>query len=152
MTTDPLHATYFQDLLRGHNMSVTPFRIKLLKLLADTHIPLPVHELMKKFDESVDKVTLYRNLEAFEKAGLICRMYFNGQEALYEERFSDHHHHHLVCTSCGKVEDVESCAVEAPKTDSGFQAHHHHVEFYGICAACQARELSADAPLNTQTP
>ena len=138
MAIDPMHTTYFQDLLRECKLSVTPFRIELLKILSKLHVPLSVHELLKQFPDSVDKVTLYRNLEAFEKAGLVCRMYFTGQEALYEERFTDHHHHHLICTSCGKIEDIEMCTVEAPNTKTGFQTHHHHVEFYGLCQACQA--------------
>lgn len=140
MTLDPQHTTYFQDLLRERNLSVTPFRVKLLRLLSTVHLPLSAQQLVEKFGEGIDKVTLYRNLEAFEQSGLVCRMYFNGQEALYEERFSDHHHHHLICTVCGKVEDIESCSVETPQTQSGFLVHHHHVEFYGVCAECQKKQ------------
>jgi Fe2+ or Zn2+ uptake regulation protein len=137
MATDPLHATYFQDLLRERDLSVTPFRVQLLKIFSNAHVPLSAQQLLDKFDEKVDKVTLYRNVEAFEKSGLICRMYFTGQEALYEERFSDHHHHHLICTNCGKIEDIDHCAVATPETDSGFRTDHHHVEFYGLCKDCQ---------------
>lgn len=140
MTTEPVSATYHQDILRQHNLSVTPFRIKLLKLLTTVHVPLSVQKLAELFEEPVDKVTLYRNLETFEQAGLICRMYFNGQEALYEQRFTDHHHHHLICTSCGKIEDVPGCSIEQPRTGSGFKTHHHHVEFYGLCHICSLKE------------
>jgi len=139
MTSEPIDATYFQDLLRQHELSVTPFRINLLKVLAKVGVPLSVQQLAEKFKTPIDKVTLYRNLEAFEHAGLICRMYFNGQEALYEQRFTDHHHHHLICTNCGRIEDVPSCNVEAPRTGSGFKINHHHLEFYGLCHQCQLK-------------
>lgn len=140
MQSEQLSPTYFQDLLRQHDLSVTPFRIKLLKLLTKVHVPLSVQKLADEFGESVDKVTLYRNLETFEQVGLICRMYFNGQEALYEQRFTDHHHHHLICTNCGKIEDVPGCSIEAPRTGSGFRIHHHHVEFYGLCHQCALKQ------------
>lgn len=139
MPTTPRPATFYQDLLRQNQLSVTPFRVKLLKLLEQCHQPLSVQKIAEQFTEAVDKVTLYRNLETFEQVGLICRMYFNGQEALYEQRFTDHHHHHLICTSCGRIEDVPGCDVEPPRTGSGFQVHHHHLEFYGICHQCHLR-------------
>jgi len=130
---------FYQDLLREKELSVTPFRIKLLKLLATVKVPMSAQQLGKELGKSVDKVTLYRNLEAFEESGLICRMYFNGQEALYEQRFTDHHHHHLICTNCGKIEDVPGCELEPPRTGSGFKTNHHHVEFYGLCHECQLK-------------
>ncbi|MBW7944175.1 transcriptional repressor [Patescibacteria group bacterium] len=140
MHDEPLDAAYYQDLLREHELSVTPFRVKLLKLLAKLSVPLSVQNIAAKFDEAVDKVTLYRNLEAFEHAGLVCRMYFNGQEALYEQRFTDHHHHHLICTNCGRIEDVAGCSIETPRTGSGFKINHHHLEFYGLCHECQLKK------------
>jgi Fe2+ or Zn2+ uptake regulation protein len=144
MKTNEVDVMFYQDLLREKALSVTPFRIKLLKLMEKLHIPMSVQDIAAKFDSAVDKVTLYRNLEAFEQAGLICRMYFNGQEALYEQRFTDHHHHHLICTSCGRIEDVPGCEVEAPRTGSGFKINHHHLEFYGLCHECQLRLRGID--------
>jgi len=142
MTATELDVMFYQDLLRDKQLSVTPFRIKLLKLMAKLKLPMSAQQLgaeLKAQKEDVDKVTIYRNLEAFEESGLICRMYFNGQEALYEQRFTNHHHHHLICTSCGRIEDVPGCELEAPRTGSGFKTHHHHVEFYGLCHACQLK-------------
>jgi len=137
MTTDPQHITYFQELLREHELSITTFRIQLLKTFESAGLPLSAQQLMEKFQQKIDKVTLYRNVEAFERSGLICRMYFNGQEALYEERFSGHLYHHLICNHCGKIEQIDVCAVPPPQTESGFQVDHHHVEYYGLCFSCQ---------------
>ena len=49
------------------------------------------------------------------------------------------HHHHLVCTSCGGVEETELCA--AP-SDSELQRRHgfrpaaHELDIYGTCRRC----------------
>jgi Fe2+ or Zn2+ uptake regulation protein len=125
----------------------TKFRQALLAVLADQHLPQPasvLSQLLKKSlsQKTIDKVTLYRNLDLLEKDGKLCRTYFLGQEALYELRDDRQHHHHLICTQCHHVEDDIHCTVSIPPNLAGFRIDHHHLEFYGVCAQC--------ATLNTQ--
>ncbi len=130
----------FEKLLQESDLKKTEFRLRLLKLLQTSAKPLSAQEILLRMRlklKAADKVTLYRNLEVFEQKGLTCRMYFIGQEALYELRSDENHHHHLICTQCQKVEDVPSCGVGLPHTESGFVTKHHHLEFYGLCKGCQ---------------
>ena len=126
--------------LKKLHLKVTEFRIALLETFAKQAKPISAQTLLTLMSakiQNVDKVTLYRNLEILEEKGTLCRMYFTGQEALYEMRSKDDHHHHLICTCCHKVEDWEACNVPTPEPDSGFKSDHHHLEFYGMCAKCQ---------------
>jgi Fe2+ or Zn2+ uptake regulation protein len=55
------------------------------------------------------------------------------------------HHHHLVCASCGRVEDlpatpaiersVAAAVADAART-SGFRTHQHRLDLVGVCARC----------------
>ena len=51
--------------------------------------------------------SIYRNLSVLEQAGVVRRVITEDEFARYEltEAFTEHHHH-LICSNCGKVEDV----------------------------------------------
>ncbi len=74
-------------------------------------------------------------------AGLIRRIEPAGSAGLYERRIHDNHHH-VVCTRCGKVDDVDCVVGHAPCLDpsstSGFAVSTAEVTFWGLCPACQA--------------
>ena len=49
----------------------------------------------------------YRNLAVLEHAGVVRRVITEGEFARFEltEELTEHHHH-LICSRCGRVEDV----------------------------------------------
>src|SRR3982750_2112784 len=49
------------------------------------------------------------------------------------------HHHHLVCVSCGAVEETELCTAPPAKEVErrhGFVGGHHEADLYGVCGKC----------------
>ena len=83
--------------------------------------------------------TVYRTVELLRRAGTVKPL-AGGPRAAYV-RCHPGHHHHLVCLSCGAVEETELCA--APADDElrrrhGFRAVAHEVDHYGTCARCAA--------------
>jgi Fur family transcriptional regulator, ferric uptake regulator len=49
------------------------------------------------------------------------------------------HHHHLVCVSCGSVEETELCAAPAVaevRERYGFVVQRHDADLYGVCERC----------------
>ena len=84
---------------------------------------------------------IYGVLTALTEANLVRRITPAGGSARYEARVGDNHHH-LLCTSCGRLEDVP-CAVGAapcltPSDDHGFEITTAEVTFHGLCADCAA--------------
>lgn len=84
---------------------------------------------------------LYNILDDLTRVGLVRRIEPAGSAARYELRVGDNHHH-LVCRTCGRVEDV-SCAVGAapclePSDSSGFAIDEAEVTWWGRCAQCAA--------------
>jgi Fur family ferric uptake transcriptional regulator len=73
----------------------------------------------------------------------------NGDFARFElaEDLTEHHHH-LICTSCGAVEDftapaslerVLGKAVAEIESAHRFRAQRHRLDLVGLCADCQTR-------------
>lgn len=92
--------------------------------------------------------SVYNALNDFADAGLARRIEPAGRSMLFELRVGDNHHH-LVCTGCGRVEDVD-CAVGHtpclhPSDDHGFEVASAEVTYWGRCAACAAAATPAAA-------
>ena len=87
-------------------------------------------------DNNIDLVTLYRNVESLQKLGKVKQINLNDRQSYYELN-GGIHHHHLVCTNCGRLEDIE---VEEINLNKAFLKNHgfakvtdHSLEFFGIC-------------------
>ncbi len=89
---------------------------------------------------SLSRQAVYDNLAALVEAGLARRIEPAHAPALYEARTGDNHHH-LVCSQCGRIEDVD-CVVGhrpclEPSATHGFALSEAEVTFWGLCPACQ---------------
>ena len=103
--------------------------------------PLSIGQLLKKAGTEIDRVTLYRNIELFEKLGIVHRIHLGWK---YKVELSDvfiEHHHHLSCLKCGRViaiEDekhIDEFIDKLAKTFS-FTPRRHHFEIDGYCLHC----------------
>jgi Fur family transcriptional regulator, stress-responsive regulator len=89
----------------------------------------------------VSTPAIYDILNTLTSAGLLRRIQPAGSPARYETRVGDNHHH-LVCRTCGAVEDVDCVVGEAPclhpATDSDFPVDEAEITFWGYCERCRA--------------
>ncbi|MCB0370999.1 MAG: transcriptional repressor, partial [Bdellovibrionales bacterium] len=55
------------------------------------------------------------------------------------------HHDHMTCTECGSIVEFENKNIESLQEkvalQYGFKLTHHVLELYGICPACQTKNL-----------
>jgi Fe2+ or Zn2+ uptake regulation protein len=104
--------------------------------------PLTVLEIfngVNKKKASIDKTTIYRILTSFVELGIVKGINLGDRELRYELS-NCNHHHHLVCESCGNIEDIELCEdslVKEVQKQSSFKVQSHSLEFFGICKHCQ---------------
>jgi Fe2+ or Zn2+ uptake regulation protein len=89
---------------------------------------------------AVSKQAVYDALDALIDAGIVRRIEPAGSATRYECRVGDNHHH-VVCRSCGVIDDVD-CAVGAvpclePAQTHGFVIDEAEVTYWGVCPACQ---------------
>jgi Fur family transcriptional regulator, stress-responsive regulator len=89
----------------------------------------------------VSTQAVYDVLRALTGAGLVRRIEPAGSVARYESRVGDNHHH-VVCRSCGAIEDVECAVGHAPcltaSDEHGFVVDEAEVVFWGACPDCAA--------------
>lgn len=82
----------------------------------------------------VSLATVYRTLSLLEGSELVRRL-DRGRFIACEPG----HHHHLVCVSCGAVEETELCSAPSlaeVRKRHGFVVQRHDADLYGICGAC----------------
>ena len=133
--------------LRKAGLKVTLPRVKILQILesSDTkHLSAEdVYKALIEADEDVGLATVYRVLTQFETAGLVMRHHFEGGSSVFELDTIDHHDH-IVCQTCGNVEEFYDEVIEEQQEKIakkyGFKITDHSMYLYGICKDCQAKE------------
>jgi len=132
----------------------TPLRQLLVQTLAAAGRPLSVPELLASAPE-LPQSSVYRNMTALMELGVVRRVTGADDHGRFElaEELSGHHHHHLVCGSCGKVEDVHAspkleralgAAAREMADEHGYVVSEHRLEMLGRCSACQSISAGPD--------
>lgn len=137
----PVLASDPAESIRASGLRVTDSRRAVLAAL-DASPHATADALYQSVLRSLPQTSLqsvYNALADFVGAGLVQRIEPAGHPGLFERRVGDNHHH-LVCTSCGAIEDVD-CAhghapCLAPSDVRGFTLQSAEVTYWGLCPAC----------------
>ena len=130
--------------LREGGLRVTRPRVAVLRALHDhPHVDTEaVIALARAELGSVSHQAVYDVLRALTDAGLVRRIQPSGAVARYEARVGDNHHH-VVCRTCGDIQDVDCAVGDAPcltaSDDAGFSIDEAEVVYWGRCPACSSR-------------
>ena len=137
------------ELLRAHRLRVTPTRISVLEALEATpHADADtILRAVRGRLGSVSVQAVYDVLHALTEVDILRRIEPAGHPARYERRVEDNHHH-VVCRTCGAVEDVD-CAVGhapclTPSSAHGFEIDLAEVTYWGTCPRCRVGPALAD--------
>lgn len=131
-----------EDQIRQHGLKVTASRLAVMRaLIAKPHASAAeALALVRVHDENASAQSVYNALADFERAGIARKIEPAGHAARYELRVGDNHHH-VVCETCGQIEDVECVTGAAPclhaDTPAGFQVNVAEVTFWGTCETCR---------------
>ena len=101
-------------------------------------------EVVREDLGEVSHQAVYDVLRALTTAGLLRRIQPSGSVARYESRVGDNHHH-VVCRSCGAIEDVDCATGTTPcleaTDDRGFVIDEAEVTYWARCPDCAARAV-----------
>lgn len=131
----------FSSLLRQAGLRVTKPRLALLAFLARQKRPVSLQRIAAH-TQGANLATVYRAVEALLETGILraCEV---GHGHLDYELAHLPHHHHVVCTTCGKIEEIAECASEKTLHREALRAakqfaciEAHQVTFYGVCKTC----------------
>ncbi len=131
--------------LKNKGFRITKVRSAIVSIFEITQKPISVGEIMVflyKKDLSVNKTTIYREVQFLLNQNLIHEIEFGDGKKRYELN-TGQHHHHIVCVSCGNIEDIEDfdyvfkTSEEKIQAKTGFNIQEHNIEFFGLCKNCQ---------------
>ncbi len=128
-------------MLRDADLRVTRPRVAVLTAVY-VHPHADTDSLITEVRTALGEVShqaVYDILRALTVAGLLRRIEPAGSVARYESRVGDNHHH-VVCRSCGALEDVDCTVGFAPcltaSDHHGFTIDEADVIYWGICPDC----------------
>lgn len=130
--------------LKKAGLKVTLPRMKILEFLESTdvrhHSAESIYKTLLNDGEEIGLATVYRVLTQFEAAGLVERHHFESGQAVFELNEKGHHDH-IVCVSCGKVEEFYDEMIETRQREvaasRGYEVTDHSLTLYGMCPSCQ---------------
>ena len=129
--------------LRKAGLKITAPRTKILELLEQAsarHLSAEdIYKTLLELGEDIGLATVYRVLTQFETAGLVKRQNFEEGYSVFELNQGPHHDH-LVCITCGKVDEFVDETIEERQMHvaekAGYQMTDHSLIIYGICSTC----------------
>ena len=141
------------DELKSSGLKATLPRIKILEVFqktAERHMTAEdVYRALLAEHADIGLATVYRVLMQFEQAGLLSRSHFESGKSVFELN-EGQHHDHLVCLSCGRVEEFYDPAIEARQRavalERGFELADHSLSLYAECRKADCPHRHADRP------
>ena len=127
------------EAVRATGLRLTAARRLLLEALWDASEPHSAERRSELAGNGTDVASVYRNLEAFERIGLIRHFHVGHGPGLYA-RTSLGAREYLICDACGKLQAVEPGRLDAVRAlirrDFGHEASFTHFPIAGRCRDC----------------
>ncbi len=121
----------------------TPERFAILAKAFELRAHFGVNELLEAMEKSgyhVSRATVYNTVEILCACGILRRHLLDSRHASYE--LARENHIHLVCSCCGKIEEVTDPAIEESLLAigiSGFSPEYFSATVHGRCSDCRTR-------------
>ena len=126
--------------LKSSGLKATLPRIKILEVFqqsVDRHLTAEdVYKTLLNEGSDIALATVYRVLMQFEQAGILARSHFESGKSVFELNEGSHHDH-LLCLTCGRVEEFFDAEIEARQREvaasRGFTLQEHALSLYAVC-------------------
>jgi Fur family ferric uptake transcriptional regulator len=135
-------AKTFEALLERHHLKKTGPRLKVLSMLSVKNVATSQPDLESVMVD-IDRVTLYRILNAFEEKGIIHKVFdLNGTAnyAMCSSNCEENHHHdehlHFNCTDCKNVYCLDDLNLPGINLPNGFKLEGFTLYATGLCPKC----------------
>ncbi|MGA1862249.1 Fur family transcriptional regulator [Deferribacter thermophilus] len=131
------------ELLKKNKLKATPQRIKILEILFSSgHVTIDdLYEKIKTYLPTLSLATVYSNLNAMIKAGIVKSVKLSNNKVLYECNLNDHIH--LVCKKCNSIKDEfidKKAVLGLIEKDVGVNACDMEINLYYVCPKCSEFE------------
>ena len=134
--------------LQQHQHKLTKQRSTVLDVFVEhsgEHLSAEdVYDILRSKSVDIGLATIYRSLELLAELAILQKVEFGDGCSRYEICSTEpdaHQHHHLICLSCGKIQEVADDMLDELENDvakkSGFKITDHQVKLFGYCRECQ---------------
>lgn len=136
-----------REILHKYGLKVTATRIRVLDVLINSPVALSHSDIIGLIDDPmIDKVTVYRTLNAFTTQGLTHKVANEDRNWLYALYFHNSNqpatsddHAHFICRQCERIYCMPITSMN-PKPDvreiGGFVITSHEHRIHGVCPEC----------------
>src|SRR3990167_3811389 len=116
-------------LLKEKGYSLTGPRRKVFDLLLGKE-PQSMQVIVQRANSLVNRATIYRTIELFEKLGIVNRLNIGWKYKIELSDVFSEHHHHFYCTNCSKTYKLPANSMLETMIDSmaakdGFSPRSH---------------------------
>ena len=126
--------------LKSSGLKATLPRIKILEVFqqsVERYLTAEdVYKTLLNEGSDIALATVYRVLMQFEQAGILARSHFESGKSVFELNEGTHHDH-LLCLTCGRVEEFFDPEIEARQREvaasRGFTLQEHALSLYAVC-------------------
>lgn len=139
-----------KNLLKKGGLKLTPQRLTILDVVIGQegeHLTIDeIYSKVKAVKPEIGVATVYRTILLFDELGILRKLDLNDGVYRYELSHEEepHGHHHLVCSACGKVEEVRDDLLDSVEkiieSEYKFRIKDHSLKFYGLCSDCYQNE------------
>lgn len=136
----------FCAFLKEKGMRKTPERFEILRvaLSLKEHFDTDMlYNALEKEGYHVSRATVYSTLDLLTQSGIVRKLLFDTHQARFET--AGPLHSHLVCTSCGKIREINSPEGAKDLSETvfpGFTTAYVSTCVYGICDECLKSEMT----------
>lgn len=129
------------ELLDSKNLSRTPCRVEILKILLEAPTALSESEIREKLAYNFDRTTVYRTLRSFISQGVIHTILVEGRETHYaisdsNDSVSNDYQVHFSCNNCEGVYCLSHHAFATPTIPDRYISKSFDLMIRGICEKC----------------
>jgi Fur family ferric uptake transcriptional regulator len=140
--------TNLAEQLAEAGYKVTGPRLAVLQAVTAQSGAFSVQELEQWLfarDESPGIASIFRTVRLLCDLQLLQRIH--GLDECHRYSLATGHAHHLVCTSCGAMEQFDNCGLQSVvqqlEQRTGFRISSHLVELFGLCPRCRSSPIAA---------
>ncbi len=134
----------FKSFLRGRGLKVTRTRALIFEeIFAAPTVHPNAEEIYRKLESKKKRVslaTIYRTLNLLVKSGVVSAVDLGEDHSHFEPEWDRTAHGHLICLSCGRVQEFSrrefQAAIDRIGKEKGFKLDKFSIQVFGFCRAC----------------
>jgi Fur family ferric uptake transcriptional regulator len=133
-----------KKLLKPYGLKLTLCRFKLFEIFLSKDRAITYTEILQLTEHSIDRVTVYRTLKAFEDLGVIHRVIATDGSSNYalsqaDNKTNANQHLHFNCIKCHGVFCLDDQQVPAVSLPAAYEVHALTMTVVGICKKCSCK-------------